>query len=358
MPGRGKASSGGVAPETVAAGRVVGRAGPAAANNGVGRERAGGVGRERVSEIQRARILSAMVDVAAQRGLANVTVAHVVARSGVSRRTFYELFEDREDCFLAALEEALTQARGEVVTAYGSGGRWAERIRAGLLALLRFFDDEPATGRLLVVESLGAGPRALELRKRALERIIAAVDDGRRESKPGASLPSLTAEGVAGAVFSVIHTRLLTPVAVGPSAREGEPRGLVELTGPLMGMIVLPYLGPAAARREAQRTHPQHTIRTRRAPRDPLQDLEMRLTYRTMRVLIALAAHPGASNRHIADQAGISDQGQTSKLLGRLQTLGLIEKTSPGQARGAPNSWQLTTKGQQLEHAITKHNTN
>jgi AcrR family transcriptional regulator len=65
-----------------------------AADGASGRETSG-VGREKVSEIQRARILGAMTEVAAERGAANVTVAHVVARSGVSRRTFYELFEDR-----------------------------------------------------------------------------------------------------------------------------------------------------------------------------------------------------------------------------------------------------------------------
>ena len=65
------------------------------------------VGRGGVAEIQRARMITALVEVAGERGAGGVTVAHIVARSGVSRRTFYELFDDREDCFLAAFDQAV-----------------------------------------------------------------------------------------------------------------------------------------------------------------------------------------------------------------------------------------------------------
>jgi DNA-binding MarR family transcriptional regulator len=79
----------------------------------------------------------------------------------------------------------------------------------------------------------------------------------------------------------------------------------------------------------------------------------MRLTYRTVRVLLAIGQQPGASNRHVAEAAGILDQGQTSKLLRRLAHLGLVENASPtdGQ-RGEPNAWQLTTRGERLRETI------
>ncbi len=139
----------------------------------------------RVSDIQRARILAAMVDVASERGGGNVTVAHVVARSGVSRRTFYEIFQGREDCFLAALDDAIARIAAEVVPAYRQPGPWRERIRAGLRALLEYVDYDPPVARLVVVESLAAGPGALERRRRLLAQIVAAVDEGRREAKGG-----------------------------------------------------------------------------------------------------------------------------------------------------------------------------
>jgi len=79
----------------------------------------------------------------------------------------------------------------------------------------------------------------------------------------------------------------------------------------------------------------------------------MRLTYRTVRVLLTIAQHPGASNRQIGEHAGVHDQGQISKLLGRLHKLGLIHNTGAGQAKGAPNEWTLTTKGRDIQHTIS-----
>ncbi len=78
----------------------------------------------------------------------------------------------------------------------------------------------------------------------------------------------------------------------------------------------------------------------------------MRITYRTVRVLIAIASGPGASNREIATAAGIQDQGQVSKLLTRLEHLGLVHNEGAGPAKGAPNAWTLTAKGQRVEEAV------
>ena len=306
-----------------------------------------GLGHEQVSEIQRARMLAAMVELAAERGAANATVAQVVARSGVSRRTFYELFGDREDCFLAAFDDAIARIASEVVPAYEQPTRWREKIRAGLTALLEILDYEPGTGRLVIVETLGAGPKALERRRRVLAQIITIVDEGRREGKKGDGPPPLTAEGAVGAVFSVIHARMLA----------GDRRPLLKLAGPLTSTIVLPYLGAAAARKELDRPVPKAPARPRPVNGDPLRDLGMRLTYRTVRVLMAVAANPGSSNRAVADGAGIKDQGQISKLLARLQGLGLIENTGEGSARGGPNAWRLTEKGREVHGAVTEKST-
>jgi DNA-binding IclR family transcriptional regulator len=80
----------------------------------------------------------------------------------------------------------------------------------------------------------------------------------------------------------------------------------------------------------------------------------MRLTYRTVRVLMAVAANPGSSNRAVADGAGIKDQGQISKLLHRLERLGLIGNDGAGGPPGGPNAWALTAKGREVEDAITQ----
>ncbi len=321
-----------------------GKTAQAASSRASGRD-ISGVGREKVFEIQRARILAAMTEVAAERGAANVTVAHVVSRSGVSRRTFYELFDDREACFLAAFDDAARQIAMRVVPAYEGERRWREKIRAALAELLDCLDEEPRAGRLCIVESLAAGPRALERRASVTAVVKRALEEGESESKAGNPPAPLTAEGVIGAVSSVLHARLAEP---DPRA-EGS---FAELLGPLMAMIVLPYHGAAAATKEVARPRPPRRERPPGQGRDPLRDLDMRLTYRTVRVLLAIAETPGASNRALADAAGVADQGQISKLLSRLKSLGLIENIGAGPVRGEPNAWQLTSKGEQVGDAI------
>jgi len=306
------------------------------------RTQTGGLGPGRVIEIQRARILAAMVEVSAERGAANATVAHIVERAGVSRRTFYELYRDREECFLGAFDDALARASRYVLEMYDPSAKWVERVRLALIGLLGFLDCERDGGRLLVVGSLGAGRLALERRRRGMARMIALVDEGRMEAKTSGELPPLTAEGIVGGVLSVLHARLI----------EADGGSLLELTGPLMSMIVLPYLGPAAARQQLVRPAPTPPERGKAVPADPLRDIGMRLTYRTVRVLMAVAANPGSSNRDIGLVADIQDQGQISKLLTRLLGLGLIENTPVGLARGAPNAWILTTRGREIEQAI------
>jgi AcrR family transcriptional regulator len=330
MPTKGRAPSEGAAPKRLTRSDN----GHAAARNGLGPER--------IIEIQRARMLAAMVEVCAEHGPANVTVAGVVERAGVSRRTFYEIFDDCEDCLLAALNEGLRRASGHVLAAYRSGGRWSERTRMSLVALLEFLDGEPVMGWLLIVGSLGAGPEALERRRCALAQVIAAVDEGRGESK-GKQQSPLTAEGVVGGVLSILHARLL----------ERRPGGLLELTGPLMSMIVLPYLGSAAASRELERPVPKRQQTSRRVGgNDPLRDLGLRLTYRTVRALVSVAGNPGSSNREIGEAAGIGDQGQMSKLLWRLERFGLVQNAGLGPGTGAPNAWTLTARGEAIHQAI------
>lgn len=307
-----------------------------------------GVARTQVAELQRARMLAAMFDVATERGAANVSVAHIVERSGVSRRTFYETFSDREDCFLAAFEQAVGFASERVLPAYRSGSSWRERVRAGLIAFLAFLDEEPVIGKLLLAESLGGGTRTLMRRARVIAHITRAVEEGAKE--PRATVPApLTAEGVVGGALSVIHSRLLDPGRA----------PLVELTNPLMSMIVLPYAGSAAARRELDRSvqipAPHILRRESTLLKDPFKAAGMRLTYRTVRVLTAVAENDGASNRIIGNEAGMTDQGQISKLLARLERAGLISNTGLAPGQGAPNSWALTDRGRQVTDGIRAH---
>ena len=325
--------------------------------------------RTQVAEVQRVRILSAAARVVGELGYEGMSVARITAGAGISRRTFYDLYEHREDCFLDLFEEVTARAHRVAREAAAGHESWRERVRAGLLALLVLIDEEPALGSLLVVDALGAGPRVLERRAHELERLSKIIDQGRgevRKTKGKASSSSLTAEGVVGAVLSVIHARLSAHGKNSGSANgsrgRGSSRPLTGLLNPLMGVIVLPYLGQDAATEELTRSLPRKTSKRRskaspeqRTPPAPgrlLEGLDMRLTYRTLRVISGVAAQPGASNRRVADAAGIHDQGQISKLLGRLERLGLVENTGEGQTKGEPNAWTLTARGTQIQRTI------
>lgn len=308
-----------------------------------------GLPRGQVTEIQRSRMLAAAVEAVEDVGYARMTVAQVIGRAKVSRKTFYDVFVDREDCFLAAFEAAIADAGALVEAAYQREPDWCGGIRAGLASLLTFLDAEPGLAKVCVVEALGAGPRVLERRAAVLEQLAEVIDNGRAVAGSKHQPPQVTAEGVVGAVFAVVHTRLL----------EGESEPLITLLGPLMSMIVLPYLGTIAATRELSQPAPEPPSNNRQSPsvrpKDPLEGLNMRLTHRTVRVLVAIAEQPDASNREIAERSGIVDQGQISKLLTRLARLELVENTGEGQEKGSSNAWQLSPRGAQVVRATRPH---
>lgn len=318
------------------------------------RARAGEAPRERVVEIQRTRLLAAALGAIEELGYTRVTVAHIASRARVSRRTFYQLFENREDCLLAALESVVDALRDELSRAELDGLPWRERVRTGLWTILSFFEREPVLARVCVVQALRGGPRVLERREQVLAELTRVVDEGRAEGSKNVECPSVTAEGLVGAGFTTVYGRLL----------RGENEPLTGLLPELMGMIVLPYLGPAAARREQRgigtfssgRKSPGEvkspTVLADFSGGDLLAGVPMRLTYRTALVLEAIASQPGVSNRMVAELAEISDQGQVSKLLARLERLGLIANTGVGHSKGEPNAWALTEMGQRVARGI------
>jgi hypothetical protein len=177
-----------------------------------------------------------------------------------------------------------------------------------------------------------------------LDKLARIIDEGRGASRASRNPPPLAAHGVLGGTLGLIHARLITR----------DPRSLVELVNPLMSMIVLPYLGPAAARRKQHRRRASRpsSARKRRPSADPPGDFGIRLTYRTLRVLEAATAEQGLNNKELSERAGITDQGQISKLLSRLARHGLTENTGEGQARGEPNAWIVTRKSTEFLHAV------
>lgn len=297
---------------------------------------------EQLAAIQRARILAAAMDTVDEVGYARMTVTQVVRRARVSRRTFYELFRDRDDCVLAVFEQALSRARLLAAQAYGQESCWREGVRAALERLLVFMEEEPVVARLCLVEALAAGDGVLERRARALDELVEIIDRGRSLASAAHEPPRVAAEGIVGGILGVLQRRML----------EDPSEPLRDLFGPLMSIVVRPYLGATAASRELRRPPPATLDRRLRPPergRDPLDGLKIRLSHRTVLVLRFIGERPGASNREIAAGSGIVDQGQISRLLNRLARLDLIQNHGGGQEKGAANAWQLTARGARLE---------
>jgi AcrR family transcriptional regulator/DNA-binding MarR family transcriptional regulator len=292
-----------------------------------------------VNSAQRARILDAMIRVVSENGVQYASVAKVVAAAGVSHRTFYGLFADRDACLLAAIEQGVALAAEHAHAGYTSHVRWVDRIRGGLFALLEFFEQEPKLADLCVVFALQASRTTLARRSEILAELAGLLDQGREDSRH--QPPPLTAEMALGGALAIVHARLL----------ERGTQPLTELSSALMSCIVLPYRGAGAARRELSRPIPQASPQSQReATPHPVDGV--RLTYRTMRVLVAIASEPGVNNSQVSDRAGILDQGQVSKLLARLARQGLIENGGDRSKRNAVKAWRLTRAGEQLERSI------
>jgi AcrR family transcriptional regulator len=293
------------------------------------------------------RILAAMVQAACRHGVQSATVARVIELAGVSRKTFYVLFDDRDHCLGAAMEDTVDGARARAVAAYARHDSWVDSLRAGLHALLAVCDEERELARLCVVHALAGATSIQVSRREVLDELARVVDRGRGETAATLDSDPITAEALVGGALSVVHARLISE----------DPQPFVNLLNPLMSMIVLPYLGRTAARHQLSMPLPalapaRPMKRNDAATR--LEGLKMRLTYRTLRVLEVIAGESGLGNNQVSERAGIRDQGQISKMLARLTRLGLTENTGKGHAAGAPNSWRLTPKGEQLERTFRR----
>jgi DNA-binding MarR family transcriptional regulator len=244
---------------------------------------------------------------------------------------------------LEAFEQAISLAGERAGAAYRAQEGWVAGVRAGLVALLEFFDEEPALAMYLVVHSAQAGPAVHARRREMLAQIATLLDDERAPAR--AYPPPLAAHAVASGVLGVLHAQLCQP-------RTGS---LVELAGPLMSFTVAPFLGRRAAQRELHSADAAVFSPTTRESLDLLQGPGRRLSHhREIEVLRTLALEPGLNNGEIAQRAGVRDQGQASRLLARLQRLGLIENAQESRRPDAMKAWCLTASGTQLEAAIRR----
>ena len=199
--------------------------------------------REAVADSQRERALKAMVEAVADRGYAETRVVDVIERAGLSRKTFYELFGDKEDCFLAAYDEVSARLYAVTDEAFenAAGQSWPERIRAGITALVEELAADQPSARFAVIEVLAAGPRALARRDAAIRQFTGFIDAGRSESS--LELPGLTSTAIVGGIYELLYTEILHGATSQLPARVPE----------IVYWITQPFLGPERAGEERDR---------------------------------------------------------------------------------------------------------
>jgi AcrR family transcriptional regulator len=273
----------------------------------------------------------------------------VATRAGIAESIFRDIFSTVDECYWAAFDEGLDRLSRTVEEAAARDQAWLEQVRSGLVALLGFLDDEPAWAHLLLFEAPRAGTDVLHCEQRLLGILTRLLENGGpRSSGYSPPVSPMTAELVAGGAFAVIRARVVK--------EPGEP--LVELAPPLMAFIVRPYLGEAAAHAEhegkSSGTNDTSTSEPRVTAISRATELPVRPTHRTTLVLRAIAGAPYSTNREIAQAAELSDEGQASKLLARLERQGVIENVGLGPARGEPNAWVLTASGRRTIELINQ----
>jgi AcrR family transcriptional regulator len=169
-----------------------------------------GLLRSFVAANQRERILSAVAQAAAESGYPEMSVDAIITRAGVSRRTFYEHFKNKEEAFLAAYDAMLDQLVRHIRRAYIHETTVRERLRAGVRALVQFLASEPEFARMCVVEVLAAGQRAIARRNEAMRMFTEIIEDNIHELVPGCRRAALTAEAIVGGIHEVVFSRILT----------------------------------------------------------------------------------------------------------------------------------------------------
>jgi AcrR family transcriptional regulator len=195
-----------------------------------------------VAAIQRERLLAATLRATAEFGYREFSVQDVLDRAGVSRPTFYEHFANKEDSFLAALDDAALRLRTRLDAVSSENTvSWREVLRLELEELLLFITEEPDAAITLVIDARAACPEALERRDELLDHFAACIDRQVRDSLPELPPPSaVSAAGIVGGIEAVLYSRL----------QRGDCDDLKSLLPSLMYFAVLPYEGHEAANEE------------------------------------------------------------------------------------------------------------
>lgn len=201
-----------------------------------------GLPRELVVRSQRERLLAAAVRVTATKGYEAMSVADILAEAGVGRESFYDLFEDKRDCVLAAHTVLIEHLEATVRAVYDEPGPWPDRVRRSIATMLGWFAADPAAARVTIVELAAIGPEARERFQEIFVRFSRILEEGREGYGPDPERPQAAALAISTGLARVYEEVVRDRTAE-------LPKLLPELTYE----VLVPFLGEESARAEEQR---------------------------------------------------------------------------------------------------------
>jgi AcrR family transcriptional regulator len=242
---------------------------------------------EEVASNQRERLFAALVAIVAEKGYEGTRVEDLLELSGVSRSAFYEHFNDKQDCLMAAVDAFIGPTIGAIAEANGQPPG-EQRARDAFDALIQLIVDQAAASRMCFVEIFAAGPRAVEEIDRAIDAFQGFVSATLEEMPGREEMPAELVRAMIGGLRKVIHTRLY----------RGEEAGLLELT-PQMWDWGLAYLPPPEPLRRPRNRPP---VRGQRLEGyDPAERI-----LRALASVVAEKGYPATTVGDIAARASIS----------------------------------------------------
>jgi AcrR family transcriptional regulator len=200
-----------------------------------------GLSPEFVARNQRERLIAGLSQTLYEVGYQKTTVSLIGQQAAVSKSDFYKHFESKDDCFVAAYDDAIERIREQLVTACETTEEkeWPYRVRNAIAALLDLFSHHPALASIALVEGLRAGRGVYDRYQAAVESFVGVLRDGAPQPRGGTEVPEATDEAVVGGIASLLGRRILA----------GEAEQLSELFPEILEFTLAAYLGAEEARR-------------------------------------------------------------------------------------------------------------